>query len=370
MGNSEVDDLLTDLFYDTSNTASYGGVKRLYAEARKINHKITLKDVKLWLMKQETYGVHFPYRSTYERSRVISAGIDYLWEMDLMDMQKLSRYNSRARYVLLVIDVFSRFVWCRSLKNKQGSEVVNALKSIFLVSGRKPEYLRSDKGSEFTNRLVQAWLAKVKITHIVTLSEVKAAVAERAIKTIKSKLFKYMYHLQTWRYIDVLQNVTDTYNATVHSSIGVAPSTVDKKDERRLWWNMYVSVDKLKPQRKGYTNVLHVGTYVRISFHRGPFDREYRQKWSGEIFQVYQAFSRDGVLVYYLRDMVGEKLQGSFYREELLEVKNNPEALYKIEKILKRKRSPGGEKMYFVKWLNWDRRFNSWIREQDMVRLK
>ena len=369
MVDIKIKNVLQDLFYNVGNESAFGSVLSLYKAAKKILPFIRVKDVKEWVKSEETYGVHFPFKSKYPRSRIISAGIDYMWEMDLMDMQKLSRYNGGYRYVILVIDVFSRYVWTEKVKNKKGYIVLAALKSIFQHAGRKPEYIRSDKGSEFVNKWVKEWLAKNHVEHILTNSEVKAALAERAIKTVKGKLFKYMYHYQKWRYIDILQIVTETYNKSFHSSIGMSPVSVNKKNEKQLWWKMYVSMEKIKPVRLGYVNVLKPGLFVHISFLRGPFDREYRQKWSSEIFQIYQRFARDGILVYMLRDLSGEKLSGSFYREELQEVKNVTENLYKIEKILRKKKESSGKYKYFVKWLNWDRKFNSWVNEDDVMDL-
>ena len=69
---------------------------------------------------------------------------------------------------------------------------------------------------------------------------------------------------------------------------------------------------------------------------------------------------RDGVIVYWIRDLSGEDVLGSFYREELEPVEYSPNNIYKIEKILRRKRDKNGKMMYYIKWLNWGRKFNSW----------
>ena len=366
----QLDSVLGELYYDVGSPVSFGGVQRLYRVAKQKLHGLTVKQVKGWLQRQEEYGVHFPYRTRYPRSRIISAGLDYMWEMDLMDMQRLARFNSGFRYVLLVIDVFSRFVWCEPLKNKKGEVVVDVLKRIVTSSQRQPKYLRSDKGSEFTNVYVRRWSEKNRIRQILTNSEVKAAIAERAIKTVKGKIYKYLYHVQKWRYVENLGKIVDAYNNTKHSSTGIEPGKVSKENEKKLWWDMYVSLVKISPVRIGHVNVLQTGSYVRISFLRGPFDREYRQKWSSEIFQIYQRFARDGVYVYWLRDLAGEKLTGSFYREELLQVMDDPETLYKIEKVLKKKLGPDGRLRYYVKWLNWDNRFNSWVFADDVVQVR
>jgi hypothetical protein len=113
-------------------------------------------------------------------------------------------------------------------------------------------------------------------------------------------------------------------------------------------------------------SLLNVGQYVRISFLRHPFSREYREKWSTEIFQIFRRYMRDGIVVYWIRDLSGEDIIGSFYRKELQEVDIDSETLYKVEKILRTKTLANGKKMYYVKWLNWGDKFNSWVKEEDI----
>ena len=366
MASVKVNAVLNKLYFNISSPGALAGVDRLYKAAKKQLPDLTYADVKAWLLSQEAYGVYYPFRGRFSRSRVISAGIDYLWEMDLMDMQKIAKANNGYKYVLLVIDVFSRFVWTSPLESKRGEEITSVLKFITQDMHRYPKYLRSDRGYEFVNLNVRRWCKAHNISHVLTNSEVKAALAERAIKTIKGRLFRYMHVTHSDRYIHVLQKVTRTYNNTFHSSIGMAPAAVSKANENALWWSMYVAMNKHKPVRQGFQNVLPVGLHVRISLLRNPFAREYRIKWSTEIFQIYQRFARDGILIYLLRDSSGEVLKGSFYREELLPIVKKPHILYKIEKIVKTVERPDGRRLHYVKWANWDDSYNTWIKEKDL----
>ncbi|WP_230210114.1 transposase family protein, partial [Solemya velum gill symbiont] len=112
----------------------------------------------------------------------------------------------------------SRKLWCRPVKNKTGVEVAKALRSIF-EEGRQPKYtLRSDKGREFVNNEVGKLLRERGIHHIVSHNETKANYAERVIKTIKQKLLRYVMKKQSYRYVDVLQDVVKSYNDTMHRS--------------------------------------------------------------------------------------------------------------------------------------------------------
>jgi len=72
-------------------------------------------------------------------------GIDKIWAADLVDMQSFSRFKRGVKYLLTVIDVFSKCGWMLPLKEKNGKSVANAFKEILKMSKRKPEKLWTDK---------------------------------------------------------------------------------------------------------------------------------------------------------------------------------------------------------------------------------
>ena len=363
MDSSKLNEILSSIFYKFDTPGGFSSIYKLYNQAKKVIPDLSKKSVIDWLRAQDTYGVHLPFKSRIERSRIIVKGIDYMWEMDLMDMNKLRKYNKDVRYVLLVIDVFSKYVWVKGMKSKDAAQIITFFKDIMKHSNRKPKYVRTDKGREFVNANFKEFVRGEGIEHIQTQSEIKAAVAERAIKTIKGKLFKYMYHKQVYKYIDVLQSIAAQYNSTKHSTIKVAPDEVSNENETEIWRNVYTALSGKNLVVRGLKrlSLLKEGDYVRISFLRGTFAREYRQKWSSEVFQIFRRGMRDGIVVYWLRDLSGDEVLGSFYREEIEPVKYSLDNIYKIEKILRRKHDKAGKLMYYVKWLNWDKKFNSWI---------
>jgi hypothetical protein len=367
MDKIEINKLLSEIYYDANSPASYSGVNTLWGEVKKRYPFIKRKDVQKWVKSQDTYTIHFPFRINFQRSRIVVGGIDYMWEIDLMDMKKYEKHNNGFQYVLVFIDVFSKYVWAIPCKNKSSETVLKAVSKIFDSTQRRPKYIRSDKGREFLNSLVQNFFKRNQIRYILTHSESKAAIVERVIKTIKGHLSKYMYYKQTRKYVDILPKIVFSYNNTFHSTIRRSPISVKKKDEDHLWHEMYAS--NIKPyvvKGNNKKSLLKSGEYVRISFLRHPFSREYREKWSTEIFQIYKSYMRDGIVVYLIRDLSGEDIIGSFYRNELQEVDIDKDTLYKIEKIIKSKKLRNGKKMFYVKWLNWGEKFNSWVHEEDV----
>ena len=111
-----------------------------------------------------------------------------------------------------------------------------------------------------------------------------------------------------------------------------------------------------------------LGDRVRIIYIRNIFTREYDEKWTGEIFKVSQRIMRGGLPIYRLKDFYDEEIKGTFYQSELQKVDIRDDDMWKIEKILKTK-GKGNNKQYFVKWLHWPKKFNSWISARDVNNL-
>ena len=112
--------------------------------------------------------------------------------MDLMDVRKLAKWNKGHRYILTVVDVFSKYAWAIPIKNKTGAVMVQALQTLWKqASPRQPQRVQSDDGTEFMNAKVQAFFKKHQVDHFSTQGDTKAALAEVLIKTLKTKLYRY-----------------------------------------------------------------------------------------------------------------------------------------------------------------------------------
>ena len=123
-----MDEYLTQLYYNPKRSGSLGGVERLYRDVKKEGkYDISRAQLKKWLMKQDTYTLHKQARRHYKRNRVIVGGIDELWQMDLADMQAHAKENDGYRYLLVCIDVFSKYVWVNSPKEQNRACFGNGL---------------------------------------------------------------------------------------------------------------------------------------------------------------------------------------------------------------------------------------------------
>ena len=278
--DAEKEAYLKTIYYNVSHPASYSGLDRLHREVKKEwRFQLTQKELKAWLKTQETYGIHKPARRRFKRPRVVVSGIGKQADVDLMDMTQLAEYNDGVRFVLLHIDDFSRYVRTVPLHSKTRKEVAQALKSIFRDGG-KTDTLRADKGREWLNKTVQKLLKEEGIHFFHTQNEPKASLAERAIRTIKSIYFKHMTQHQTFRHVDIIQEVTHAYNHRYHCSIRMAPADVTEDNQRQVWHNIYGGDKGFNMKPFTY----NIGDWVRISYLKRTFDREYDEKWTREFF--------------------------------------------------------------------------------------
>ena len=141
-------------------------------------------------------------------------------------MQLISKFNKRIRFLLCVIDRFSRYAWDVPLNDTKGAIIVNAFQNILNDSKRKPNKIWVDKGSEFYNRSMKSWLGKNDIELYSTHNEGKSVVAERFIRTLKSRVYKYINSKSKNVYIDKLDDIMNEYNNTYHRTIKMKPVNV------------------------------------------------------------------------------------------------------------------------------------------------
>ena len=165
--------------------------------AKRVNTKITPQN------EQLAEELHKPIIRKFKKRKVYSTFKDNIWGVDLADVQLLSKYNKGIRFLLCVIDIFSKYAWVVPLKDKKGISIVKAFQSVLKQSNsRKPNKIWVDKGSEFYNFYFKKWLRDNDIVMYSTHNEGKSVVAERFIRTLKSKNYKYVTSISKNVYID------------------------------------------------------------------------------------------------------------------------------------------------------------------------
>jgi len=360
---------LLSLYFNPKNPGSYQGPERLKkAVDEDGKYSITFEQIDDWLSNQEPYSLNRNVLRNFERGRVLVTGIDDQWEADLADMQSYAKSNDDMKYLLFVIDVFSRYLWVEPLKDKTANEISGAFDAILGDTSRHPRRLRTDAATDFTSNTFQKLMKGENITHFVTHSEKQANYVERVIQTIKKRLFRFMVAQNTEQYLPALQHLVDSYNNTWHSGIKARPADVDSSNETRLWWQMYWGDEPFEPGRhreKSVSFKYKQGDIVRMSVLRSALQREYTSKWTIELFKVSDRFERQEQPIYKLVDWVNDPVQGTFYEFELQRI-SQPDPFFKVEKILKYK-GRGDAKQALVQWKGWPKKFNSWEPVSELV---
>lgn len=335
-------------YQDPSHPGSFGGVDALY---RAVQGKVTKKEIQKWLEGVDAYSLHKPARKKFPTNRVIVYSKDQQWQADLVDLSSLREHNQEFRYLLTCIDILSKYAWAIPLKTKRGEDIVNAFRQIF--SERKPKSLQTDQGTEFKNSKFQKFLKENNVRFFTTFNATKASVIERFNRTLKGKMWKYFTNYHTYHYLDVLDKLLHSYNHTYHSSIKRSPSEVTKDNEREVWQTLYKDLNNAK--RKPC--LFKVGDTVRVSKQKLTFEKGYESNWTEEIYIVTECVQRIPV-VYRIKDLLDEPIQGTFYAQELQKVRLKEE--FTVEKIIK-KRTRKGRLEYFIKYSGYPDKFNQWI---------
>ena len=296
------------MYYDPKR--GYSGVNQLVKKTR-----YSKKKVEEFLAKQRVYTLHKPIRHRFKTRRVLVSNIDDQWQADLVDMQKLSKYNKNYNYILTVIDIFSKFAWAIPIKKKTGEEILKAFNIIFKY--RRPMKIHTDKGLEFINKPTQNLFQKLGI-----------------------------------HWIDIIHDLIFNYNNSYHRSIKMTPVEASlEKNSKSVYDSLFPNekIGKLKGKFK-------VGDRVRISKKRKDFTKGYLPNFTEEIFVILKVLETDPP-TYILNDMNDEIIKGSFYEQELVKYENDA---YEIDKIIKRKKDK-----LLVKWKGYIE--PSWINKSDMM---
>ena len=285
--------------------------------------------------------LHKPVRKHFKKRRVISKHVDDIWAADLVDMKYYSPSNKGYKYILMIIDVFSKYGWAEPLRNKSGAETIRAFSKIWDSGQKPPKYLWTDKGKEFDNKAFRKLLKQKNVHLYWTENEEKSSVVERWNRTIKSKMWKYFTKNRTGVYLDVLPSIIKKYNSTYHRSIKCSPSDARKPSNYKHVFNALYDVENLndnttlRPPPK-----FKVGDQVRISKLKKKFEKGYTANWTEEVFTI-EKIQPTIPYTYKLKDTNNKTIQGTFYEPEL---QLTSQTTFRIEKVLRRRTTKEGKK--------------------------
>ena len=310
---TKADKVLRDKAYNIASNPKYDGYQRgLASMVYKFFHKKSMGSGINMIKSSSSIladELHKPIIKKFKKRKVYSQFKDNIRGVDLADMQSLSRKNKGIKCLLCVIDLYSKYAFVIPLKDKKGITILNAFDKIIKQYNRKPNKIWVDQGGEFYNNIFKKWLSDNGIIMYSTYNEGKSVVAERFIRTLKSKLYKHMTAIGKNVYYDVLDNVVNKYNNTKHSTIKMKPIDVGDNNKR-----VYIDEHNEKDSR------FKVGDRVRISKFINIFAKGYTPNWSSEIFIV-DKINDTMPYTYNLKDLNDEEIKGSFYDQELQKTK-------------------------------------------------
>jgi hypothetical protein len=298
--------------------------------------------------------LHRPVRRNFPTRRVELKGVDDLYQADLVEMIPYSKVNNGYKYIMTVINCFTKFAHAVPLKTKSAQDVAIALEPI--LKQNKMKHFQTDQGTEWFNSKVGLLMKKYNINHYNSYSEKKASIVERFNRTLKEKMWTMFTAQGSYKWLTLLPKLVVKYNNTKHRTIGMKPKDVNRKNATLVMQNINKATFRQKNIR---APKFKINDSVRISRYKTTFRKGYLPNWTNEIFTIH-TINPSRPPTYLLKDIKGEVVKGSFYEHELMKTKHA--TVYLVEKVLRRK----GDKVY-VKWAGFDSTHNSWIDKKDIL---
>lgn len=347
-------------YNNPNHPIAFSGINNIYKYYKKI---LSLEDIKKLLSSNDSYTLRREYKNS-KRNPSYTHFKRYQFQADLIDIQKISRWNDNVKYIFAVIDTFTRKAWVFPCKDKTAETILNAFKNILENCRKKPVTLVTDRGSELRNKKFIAFCKNNKIKFFHNFTSTHASYVERFNRTFQNLLYKYMSEFETHRYIDKLQDFVSSYNNREHRMIGMSPEDAEnEKNNEIINSKMNYYQEKTISKEPKY----NINQLVRIALQKGVFHRGYNEQSNYEVFNIYKIKTTLPKPLYYLEtyDNKKEKITGGFYEHEITPVNSD---IFKVEKVLKQ-RNYKGEKQYFVKWKGYDSTNNSWVNANDITNI-
>lgn len=349
-------------------------------EVRKVYPKTSLAEVNDVLQRLPTFTLHRRRRLRFKRLRVIPTNFMSDVQADLADMQKIADTNDGFRYILVGVDVLSRRIFAAPTKSKASQHMIAAFKRLFRQMPVIPRRIFTDKGLEFLAGDVKEFLKnQMLVKQLVAQSpDVKAAVAERFVRTLKSRLYRYFTAYSTTKWIDVLPQICDAINNTKSRATGLRPFDVNFSNASELIKRLYaedlsnvsesIRANALSDGSKISNAKFQKGDTVRIAKEKTVFEKSYLPNYTQKEYKVKSINTARKPENYELTNDDNQPLKGRFYGLELSRTKPDidPEKRVTIEKVLKSRKRRGLTE-YFIKWKGRPASDNAWVTEADIL---
>ena len=297
-----------------------------------------------------------------------------LLQADLVHLMYLEDSNDGVKYLLVVVDSFSRFCWVRPLKTAQGQECLNAFQEIYAETGRF-KALYCDRGPEFRNRLMLRFLNKEGIQ--LRFPNNKCGTVERLNRSLQSLIYRYLTDRASNRYIDKLDSIVHLYNNRWHTSIKCTPAYADDPLNRKYVLNILsMRYDKIERQRK--KPKYKIGDTVLIQKDKGVFAKGYERVFVRERYKIIKVHTSTPIPMYSLRTAldpvrrngrlvdINENLTGRWYENELQPIKDET---YRVSIVQRRRDRQTGRPQSLVHFEGYPSNQDAWYFDDELETL-
>jgi transposase InsO family protein len=325
-------------------------VEGLFQNARKNYNFLTFSrnDVQSFLENQKSFRTFQPIDKSQFQSKVVAVeGRFRKWQMDLIDMKKYSDENDGTKYILTIIDVFSKYAFAVPVTSKKATGIASALTKIFSTKNTAlPRILQSDNGKEFAVDAVKKVCKKYGIFHFFSYPYSPLGFIERFNQTLKKKIFTWLHtnrhlQMQPHRYIDALPALLQNYNHSIHSTLRETPAmiqfcNINQSRCHNANRKVYTRLLRYNDKNIEITNPYRAGDSVVILSYLNPFisnldrnkiklnfNKVTTQKWTDDEFQIANIqndSTNSSILRYTLIDKYNHLVMRKFYHHELQKV--------------------------------------------------
>ena len=280
---------------------------------------MTQKNINIFINEIYSKG---PKRN-YATNKTDVYHIDDIWSLDILDLKDYGpENNNNYRYVLVIIDNFSKYGWTIPLKNKNAQTIKDYFENVLLSSKRKPNLFETDRGKEFYNNIFQDFLNKNDIKHYSRNSSYGAVFAERFNRTIRGLIKRPVFEKGDANWIDVLPIITKQYNDRIHSSTKLTPIQASlKKNEGYVYKNLLDKRKKVKPK-------FQINDLVRTADLKKTFSKGDTTNWSYKLYKITEIIN--DTIPSYRIDNLKERYNESLLKKTELTLKENKDVMKKL----------------------------------------
>ena len=281
---------------------------------------MTQKNIKIFI--NEIYSK--PPKKNYITNKTDVYHIDDIWSLDILDLKDYGPKNNRGyRYVLVIIDNFSKFGRTVPLKNKKAQTIKDSFENILITSKRKPGLIETDRGKKFYNNIFQDFLNKNNIKLYFRNTSLGAVFAERFNRTIRDLLKKIVFEQGDGNWIDILQTITKQYNNRIHSSTRLTPIQASlKKNEDYVYKNLLDKRKKIKPKYE-------IDDLVRTADLKKTFSKSDTTNWSYKLYKITEIVN--DTIPSYKIDNLPERYNEALLKKTELTLKENDNVIKKLK---------------------------------------